>query len=702
VQQRQQFERATEVIAAVALVAVAMIAFSPGLAGPYLWDDKALIPGNPWVREMNVRAWFTRDFWDVGGDVLKFDARLHYYRPLVTATYAIDFRLGGGDPFLPHLTNLLLHAGASVLALFTLRRWTGALLPAIAGVLFFALHPTKGESVAWISGRTDVLCTLAILVAALGAARRLRDERGGLLLELAGTLVAYLTKEGAVVLPAIVAVEAWIALGRPALDRGVVVRLVRAAFAQVAIAFAYLVTRQFVMPLRPTKPNVGLVDHAQLFLESVGRYVALSIAPVSLSSQHALLRTFNGRIVHSLAFVALGAVAIAALVGLAIALRRRAPVVTVALGLFAVLILPVSNLVLTGLLTKVAERFLYLPVLAVAWLLAEGVAQISVPRRRVALVVVALAFLPLAFHRSLDFSDELGFWKREAERHPESLDAQRVLLSRARDEHRYAEALEHALKGREQAATWSRHNGAELDFLHHYLELRAFTTPDRATARLEAIHSFFRAMNDPAATVAEIHLPDLDVTAPIGKPPFSARVPVLRPRTAALLADLASRLGRDEEARTLAAQARDLCRDCPRASVVSALIAARSGDYPGAYRLLDELARARGEETASVARKSISEAELARKQAAMASGPVALQLRATELSRLELYGRAYEVLAPYRAQIELAPGFALGFAELAYRAGEESIAREVLEKHVPAEKIAPMLDGWARKMGWVK
>jgi hypothetical protein len=694
---KREFAHAPEVIAAVVVVALSLIAFSPGLTGPYLWDDKALIPGNAAVRDMNVRAWFTRDFWDVGGDLLHFEKRLHYFRPLVTASYAIDFRIGGGEPFLLHLNNLVAHAIAAVLALFTLRRWTSTLLPACVGALFFALHPTKTESVAWISGRTDILCAIAILVASLGAARRLRGLRFGLALEIVGTVLAYLTKEGAVVLPAFVAIEAWIQLGRPTITRSTIRRVLLTASPQLALAVGYLALRAVVLPIRPFKPAIAVPDHAIMFVESLGRYVTLAIAPVALSSQHGLMRTVDGRIVHDLRFAALGAVALVGLAALAIAVRKRAPFVTVAIAFFAVMLLPVSNLMLAGLSTLVAERFLYLPLLAIAWLVAEGVARLRAQRAALALVVVALA--PLTLVRALDFSDEVRFWTREKQSHPESLEAHRTLMSRARDARRYSEAVAHALSGREQASIYYRHNGAELEFIHHYLELRALLTPDRRIELLTALNGFFRALGDPNATIAEVRAPDLAITVPLGSGTFAERARALRVRTKTVLAELASRLGHDDEARALADEARASCSSCVQVVNVSAIVAARRGDYAEAYRLLDGLPS--GASSPPPLRKTIEQAELAKKQASMAGGPVALQLRAMELATLEAYGRAYEVLAPYRAQIEVAPGFAIGFAELAYRAGEEQIARDVLGNHVPSEKIDPMFETWARKMGWL-
>lgn len=696
--------RRLDVLVAAILAAVAFVAFSPGLFGPFLWDDISLIPSNPIVRSLgHYRAWFTRDFWDVSPDLLQFASRVRYYRPLVTASYALDWRLGGGSPFAFHLTNGLAHVAVVVLAYATLRRWTSALLPAALGAAFFAIHPTKAESVAWIAGRTDIFCTLAMLAATLGAGLRLRGDRRGLGLELAATVVAYLTKEGAILLPALIAVEQWSALDRPALDRPTIKKMAVAALPQLAIALGYLLLRAVVMPLRPASPSVALGDHAQFFLESIGRYVALGLGAHELSSQHALLRTFQGRFVHSPGFVAFGAFALFALGAAAVAMRRRSPAITVGIALFFALLLPVSNLVLTGLGTLVAERFLYAPLLGFALCVAAAVELLA--RHRSAVLALGSALVLVAFvralDRALDFADETRFWTRERALHPESLEAHRFAIARAREGRRYRTAIALTLEAREQAARFYAHAGSEAEFVHEYVELAGLMTPDRSVEALRSIDGFFAALLDPGATRATARFGGTQILLTLDGA-LRDRIRAMRVRTIIARATLQSRLGRDDVASRLVDDAYAACPGCIHAGMVGALSAARAADYPRARALCDRVAAARGEAVIAEQRKAIESAYVLRRQAELATGPVMLNLRATELARLEAWGRAYEVLAPYRAQIEQAPGFALGFAELAFRAGEPGVAREVLEKQLPADKVAPTLELWGRKMGWLE
>ncbi|MBI2389720.1 MAG: hypothetical protein HYV09_08990 [Deltaproteobacteria bacterium] len=691
------------IVLSLVVAVVSFVAFSPGLFGPFLWDDKPLILGNVQVRSLSAwRSWFTTDFWDVNPEQLQGYPRVHYFRPLVTASYALEYRLVGGEPFLFHLDNVVAHAVASVLAFFTLRRWTGTLAPAFIGALLFAVHPTKAESVAWIAGRTDVLCAIFLFAASAGAALRLRGRRAGLVVEIVATVLAYLTKEGAIVLPALVAFEAWVAFERPAIDGRTARRVVVAAAPQLLVAGAYLAARAALMPLRPTMPIVSPSDHAQMVLESAGRYVTLAIAPHDLSGQQALLRTLEGRVVHATGYVVLGAAAIAVLLAVALLARTRRPAWTMGIALFAALIFPVSNVVLTGLSTLVAERFLYLATIAVAFFAATFVeearrrARDAVVLGAASLVVACSAFAALG--RAIDFSDEARFWTRERALHPESVEALRYLIGRALEQRRYPTAEALALDARAQAARWYRHNGSEADFIVQLMEVRALLTPDRAVARLRAIDDFHRSLLDPTASVASIETDRYRVELPLSGV-LRDRVRALRSRIAAARADIQSRLGEDAAARALVEDARRACDTCPRPAIVGALAAARAGDYAAARA---SVAAVGDRPEAKALEESIAAADVLRRQAEQTSGPIALNLRAMELAKLEAWGRAYAVLTPYRAQIELAPGFAIGFAELAFRAGDAPVARAVLAKQVPQEKIAPMIEEWARKMGWIE
>ena len=81
------------------------------------------------------------------------------WHPLTTLSHELDCQLYGQWPGGHHLTNVLLHAAASVVLFLALRRLTSAVWRS-AIVAALALHPLHVESVAWVSERKDVLSGL--------------------------------------------------------------------------------------------------------------------------------------------------------------------------------------------------------------------------------------------------------------------------------------------------------------------------------------------------------------------------------------------------------------------------------------------------------------------------------------------------------------------------------------------------------------
>lgn len=82
---------------------------------------------------------------------------LFLWTPLTRISHVLDVQLFGLRPAGHHLTNLLLHAAATVLLFVALQKMTGALWRNAFVAAVFAIHPLHVESVAWISERKDVL-----------------------------------------------------------------------------------------------------------------------------------------------------------------------------------------------------------------------------------------------------------------------------------------------------------------------------------------------------------------------------------------------------------------------------------------------------------------------------------------------------------------------------------------------------------------
>ena len=86
------------------------------------------------------------------------------YQPVRTLSYAIDYHFWKLNPVGYHLTNILCHAGSTLLVLLIGYRVTKDRLLSCLASLLFAVHPVHVEAVTWVSGRRDVLASVLVLL----------------------------------------------------------------------------------------------------------------------------------------------------------------------------------------------------------------------------------------------------------------------------------------------------------------------------------------------------------------------------------------------------------------------------------------------------------------------------------------------------------------------------------------------------------
>lgn len=86
------------------------------------------------------------------------------YHPLTMLSYMIEYKIAGLNPFIYHLTNIILHIFNSILVYIILNKLTNFYIISLITALLFGLHPMKVESVAWISERKDVLYSFFFLL----------------------------------------------------------------------------------------------------------------------------------------------------------------------------------------------------------------------------------------------------------------------------------------------------------------------------------------------------------------------------------------------------------------------------------------------------------------------------------------------------------------------------------------------------------
>ncbi|MEO0010361.1 MAG: hypothetical protein ABIK51_07585, partial [candidate division WOR-3 bacterium] len=144
-----------------ALAMIQVVLYLQTLKYQFVWDDRLLIVENRLLTKSGPWGIFARPFWS-GTEVAEWNRHLVYYRPLTTLSFWLDFKLAGLNPAYFHLVNVVLAAISTVLvALIVWELLHSGVWAGIAGLLF-ATHPAHVESIAFVSGRTDLLLTVFI------------------------------------------------------------------------------------------------------------------------------------------------------------------------------------------------------------------------------------------------------------------------------------------------------------------------------------------------------------------------------------------------------------------------------------------------------------------------------------------------------------------------------------------------------------
>lgn len=157
VQPIQQLEKSKRLILFCVLI-VTFFSFLSTLSNQFTnWDDPGHLLENHSIRSLS--AGNIVDIFKEKGVVNRT------YIPLALFSFAIEYHFFKYNPFIYHLTNLILHLGVvALIFLFGLRCGLSAKGAGFAA-LIFGIHPMHVESVAWVTERKDVLCALFYLLA---------------------------------------------------------------------------------------------------------------------------------------------------------------------------------------------------------------------------------------------------------------------------------------------------------------------------------------------------------------------------------------------------------------------------------------------------------------------------------------------------------------------------------------------------------
>ena len=365
------------------LIIISFGVYANSLVNEFVFDDDSVVLGDPAITSIsNIPKFFTAElgFHKVIG---------RYYRPVVSASYAIDHAVWGFKPFGFHLTNVLIHV-INVLLLFVLLQkmleFSGFKyknIAVLAGTVLFALHPVHTEAVAWVSGRTDSLsCTFffASFIYYLNYSRF--ESSKNLALTLLFYLLALLSKEMAITLPAAVILYD-IAVVKVKFS-SILKNKLKMYLSLVLLSVFYLLIRWLV--LKDVTPRdtylyfYGKDITVVIFtmLQTLPFYFKLAVFPVGMLYHYGgYLPYINSPLepaaVFALVFLVIVLISV-------IYLYKRTPLFSYALMFFFLTLSPVLNIVPT--MNFMADRFLYIPSVFLSFTAMSLVVKYYSPKNR--------------------------------------------------------------------------------------------------------------------------------------------------------------------------------------------------------------------------------------------------------------------------------------------------------------------------------
>ncbi len=387
-------DRARDARWLAAVVAVALLVYANALGVPFISDDLSLIVNSDFLRASRWHDAFLTSLWGpVGKDV-------PYYRPIPVLLFKASYHLFGLRPEPLHVASAILHAGASAIV-FALGRRTMPGYGAAAAAALFAVHPIHTEAVTWVSGIMDVSCAFFSLVA---IALHARGTRTSSVAGAAALLLALLSKETALVVPALLVGHDWIFRRRLSIPGLVPHAAVLVAYAGLRWAVLESSPAAALLPLGAAVTNVSA---------AIWYYASHLVVPVPLDFAPSLPGLGVGA-----AFAAAAGV-VAVLLVVARAGRPQAfAVVLASAPILPALVVAAT----TGSEEKaVAERYLYLPSAGIALLWGMLLTYLSRPPwlRAAAGCAVVVAGAALTISRNSVWQDPVALWTDAVERHPD-------------------------------------------------------------------------------------------------------------------------------------------------------------------------------------------------------------------------------------------------------------------------------------------
>jgi protein O-mannosyl-transferase len=410
------------------------LVYLPTLAFGFVYDDVPQILKNPAIRNWSyLPQYFTSHVWAA----IYPNSAGNYYRPLFLMWLRLSYVLFGANPVGWHAACVLCHVGATYLVFRFTEKLTCDRGISFVAALLFGLHPAHIENVAWISGVTDPLMACFFLGSCLAFLRFLESRANlSLALSLAFFGLALLSKETAIVLPllifaiSLVRLRSGISVGK---NRSRISSATRETVAFVLLSLLYLGARYHAIRgfAHSTIP-ISWTDVFFTWPSVLWFYAKHLVLPIHISEFYSLdyVRHFSVGVFLLPIFLLL---CLVLALGLAlrhwVRLRSQKDICYLALALIVFPLLPVLDLRSLTAGDIVHDRYLYLPSVGFALLIAIFLSALRprLPERRRFMApaavtgIVCLIYAVLVLTEQTQWANDIRLYTRGIESAPNNL-----------------------------------------------------------------------------------------------------------------------------------------------------------------------------------------------------------------------------------------------------------------------------------------
>ena len=410
------------------ILLISLTVYCNALFNEFVYDDITQVGQNHWITDIRyIREIFSSNVWGFVGA----GGRSSYYRPLMHLIYMVNYYIFGLNPWGYHLVNIFFHAGVSVLVFMIIARFIQGrehhpyFYPPLLATVLFATHPIHTHAVTWIAGLPDPSFTLFFLLSfylyILSSTEGI-VSKPAYFLSLLFFFLATLFKEPALTLPVILIAYDY-AFNKLSFSGSPFIYAKRYLPYLIVVGLYFILRIYAIGGIAPLKRHVELssfqyvINVFPLFIQ----YLEKLVLPLNLNALyvfHPISSIFEMKSVVSLILTAI-------FVWCTCVALRKNKVVFLSLIFIAVPLLPALYIPALGD-SVFSERYLYLPSVGLAILIAEALVWIQAkkPKFVMASGVISFALICLfcagTVKRNTVWKDNYSLWTDTVEKSPDA------------------------------------------------------------------------------------------------------------------------------------------------------------------------------------------------------------------------------------------------------------------------------------------